>query len=79
MVKYTKNKMLSLFTAILTFILISPSMINEVSAASLVTERELLMLSIMSYSDSQKQNVWKMTDDEDFNKKWFCGYTDASK
>ena len=79
MVKYTKNKMLSLFTAILTFILISPSMINEVSAASLVTERELLMLSIMSYSDSQKQNVWKMTDDEDFNKKWFCGYTDASE
>ena len=43
-----------------------------------VSNRELLMLAIMSYSNNQKQNVTEMID-EKFSEKWFAGYADVSE
>lgn len=48
------------------------------SLQSPVTDRELLMLAIMSYSNDQKEDVTQMQDDE-FNSKWFAGYADPSE
>lgn len=44
-----------------------------------VSEREILLLAIMSYKNNQKENTWENTNDEEFNLKWFGGCTDASE
>lgn len=44
-----------------------------------VSDRELLMLTIMSYKNNQKENTWENTENEEFNLRWFAGYTNASE
>lgn len=44
-----------------------------------VSDRELLMLAIMSYKNNQKANTWENTGDEKFDARWFGGYGDASE
>lgn len=44
-----------------------------------VSERELLLLSIMSYNNNQNTNVSETIIDNNFERKWFAGYGDISE
>lgn len=66
-----------LAVVVLFFLFLSPMCFAKASKNQ-VTEMELLILAIMSYSNNQQRYVTHIQDDE-FNAKWFAGYADPSE
>lgn len=73
----TKMGEKALAVIVLFFLFLVPVCFARVNKNQ-VTERELLMLAIMSYSDNQQRYATHIQDDR-FNAKWFAGYADPSE
>ena len=73
------NAKLGILTSVFLFLFFPWSVCFATENKTSVSDRELLMLSIMSYHNEQNVDVADMTEDEDFRQKWFAGYTDASE
>lgn len=70
---------ISKYAIISLFLLLGSTVLAKDVSSNRVTDRDLLLLSILSYSNNQKEHINQMTNDKEFNNRWFGGYTDASE
>ena len=80
-IRYNFKKRMSsvIFSALFLFSFVCPMLVKAEETNQGVSDREILLLSLLSYKTEFKEDVSEMGDDTKFNEKWFGDYASTSE